>query len=83
MKRKAKADKREFMEILANQVAASKGWQGKVYKIIKIVCGKYHGTTDTPIRQARATSNNGGRTRSSMVRAFQRSLEQTIVSYIV
>jgi len=39
------------METLANQaeVATSKGEQGKVYKITEIVCGKYRGTTDTPI----------------------------------
>ena len=51
VKRLARADKRALMDDLASQTedAASKGEQGKVYKIIKVVCGKYRGTTDAPV----------------------------------
>ena len=46
-KRKTRADKRGFEEILPNQVevAANKREHGKVFKISKIVCGKSRGTT--------------------------------------
>jgi len=39
------------MEELANQAeeAANRGEQGQVYKITKIVSGKYRGATDAPI----------------------------------
>nr|KAG5700914.1 hypothetical protein BaRGS_012321 [Batillaria attramentaria] len=46
-----RADKRAYMEDLASQAeeAASRGEQGRVYKITKLVSGKYRGATDTPI----------------------------------
>ena len=52
VKRLARADKRVFMDDLASQAedAASKGEQGKVYKITKVVCGKYHRPSDVPVR---------------------------------
>ena len=51
VKRKARTDKRKFMESLANEAeeAASKGEQGKVYRITRMICGGYRGTTDAPI----------------------------------
>ena len=51
VQRKARADKRAYLEDLANQAeyAAKKGEQGKVYKITKIICGKHHRTTESPI----------------------------------
>jgi len=51
VKRMVRADKRAYIEDLANQAeeAANKGEQGQVCKITKLVSGKYHGTTDTPI----------------------------------
>ena len=51
VKTKTRADKRAFVEDLANQAeeAAIKGEQGKVYKITKIISGKYRGTTNSPI----------------------------------
>ena len=52
VKRLARADKRVLMDDLASQAedAASKGEQGKVYKITKVVCSKYHRPTDVPVR---------------------------------
>lgn len=52
VKRLARADKRVFMDDLASQAedAASKGEHGKVYKITKVVCSKYHRPTDVPVR---------------------------------
>lgn len=49
--RKARADKRAYLEDLASQAeeAARKGEQGKVYKITKIVSGKHRRTTEAPI----------------------------------
>lgn len=51
MKRLAGAHKRAFMDDLANQAegAANKGEHGKVYKITKLVCGRYHRPTDVPV----------------------------------
>ena len=51
VKRMIRADKRACMEDLANQAeeAANRGEQGQVYKITKLVSGKYRGATDTPI----------------------------------
>jgi hypothetical protein len=51
VKRMARADKRLFMDKLAEEAeeAANKGEQGKVYKITKTICGKCRGTTDAPI----------------------------------
>ncbi|XP_073670211.1 uncharacterized protein [Paramisgurnus dabryanus] len=56
VKRLLRSDKRAFMDDLASQAeeAASKGEQGKVYKITKVICGKYCGTKDIPI-----TDKNG------------------------
>ena len=46
------ADKRAFIDDLGRQAedASSKGEQGKMHKITKVGCGKYHGPTDTPVR---------------------------------
>ena len=46
-----RADKRAYMEDLASQAeeAANRGEQGQVYKITKLVSGKYHGATNTLI----------------------------------
>ena len=51
VKRMIRADKRAYMESLASQAeeAASRGQQGKVYKITKLFSGNYRGTTDSPI----------------------------------
>ena len=51
VKRKTRADKRAFIEDLARQAeeAAMRGEQGQVYKITKLVCGKYRGATNAPI----------------------------------
>ncbi|PIK44249.1 putative pendrin-like [Apostichopus japonicus] len=51
VKTKTRADKRAFVEDLANQAeeAANKREQGKVYKITKIISGKYRGITNSPI----------------------------------
>ena len=51
VKRKSRADKRAYMEELGNQAeeAASKGDQGKLYKITKVISGKFRNTTDSPI----------------------------------
>ncbi|RUS68515.1 hypothetical protein EGW08_023723 [Elysia chlorotica] len=51
VKRKTRADKRAFMDDLASQAekAVGRGEQGKVYKITKIVAGKYCGTSNAPI----------------------------------
>lgn len=46
------ADKRAFIDDLGRQAedASSKGEQGKMHKITKVGCGKYHGPTNTPVR---------------------------------
>ena len=51
VKRMTRADKRAYMEDLASQAeeAANRGEQGQVYKITRILSGKYRGATDTPI----------------------------------
>ena len=51
VKRMTRTDKRAYMEDLASQAeeAASRGEQGRVYKITKLVSGKYRGATDAPI----------------------------------
>ena len=51
VKRMARADKRVYIEDLANQAeeAANKGELGQVYKITKLVSAKYRRTTNTPI----------------------------------
>lgn len=52
VKKLATADKRTFIDDLGRQAedASSKGEQGKMYKITKVGCGKYHGPTNTPVR---------------------------------
>ncbi|XP_012939302.1 uncharacterized protein LOC106012092 [Aplysia californica] len=47
-----KTHKREAMEKLATEAeeTAAKGEQGNVYKITRIICGKYHGGTSGPIK---------------------------------
>ena len=51
VKRMARENKRYYINSLADQAeeAANKGEQGKVYKITRIVCGRYHRSIDTPI----------------------------------
>ena len=51
VKRMTRTDKRIYMEDLASQAeeAANRGEQGQVYKITKLVSGKYRGATDTPV----------------------------------
>lgn len=51
-KKLATADKRAFMDDLGRQAedASSKGEQGKMYEITKEGSGKYHGPTNTPVR---------------------------------
>ena len=48
----ARADKRAYMEGLARQAeeAAEKGEQGKIYKITRQICSKFHSTNDVPIK---------------------------------
>ena len=52
VKKLATADKRAFIDDLGRQAedASSKGEQGKMYKITKVGCGKYHGPTNAPVR---------------------------------
>ena len=52
VRRRSRADKRNYIEDLATQAeeAAQEGNQGQVYKITKIISGKYRGTRDAPIR---------------------------------
>jgi hypothetical protein len=51
VKRMSRTDKRNHINDLASQAedAAQRGEQGRVYKITKMVCGRYRGGTDTPI----------------------------------
>ncbi|RUS69643.1 hypothetical protein EGW08_022594 [Elysia chlorotica] len=51
VKRKTRVDQRAFIYDLASQdeEAAGRGEQGQVYKITKIVAGKYRGTSNAPI----------------------------------
>ena len=51
VKRMTRTDKRSHINDLASQAedAASRGKQGRVYKITKLVCGRYRGGTDAPI----------------------------------
>ena len=57
VKRMTRADKKAYIEDLASQAeeTAHRGEQGQVYKIIKLVSGRYRRATDTPIvdRQGR------------------------------
>ena len=57
VKRMTKTDKKAYIEDLASQAeeAAHRGEQGQVYKITKLVGGRYRRATDTPIvdRQGR------------------------------
>lgn len=52
VKRMARADKRAYTDELASQAenAANRGEQGKVYKITKMVCGKYGSRSEVPIK---------------------------------
>ena len=51
-KRKIRTDKKAYMEGLAKkgEEAAQKGEQRNVYKIPKLICGKYSGNRNVPIR---------------------------------
>ena len=46
-----RTDKRSHINDLANQAedVASRGEQGRVYKITKLVCGRYRGSKNAPI----------------------------------
>lgn len=48
----ARDDKRAYIDELASQAenAANRGEQGKVYKITKLVCGKYGGRKVAPVK---------------------------------
>ena len=52
VKRKIRTDKRAYMEDLAKEAeeAAQKGEQRNVYKVTKLICGKYNGNRNVPIR---------------------------------
>jgi len=52
VKRMARADKRAYIDELASQTenAANRGEQGNVYKITKLVCGKYGGRKVAPVK---------------------------------
>lgn len=52
-KRLVREDKRAFIDDFASQAehAVTKVEQGKVYKITNVVCGKYRGPTDAPVRK--------------------------------
>jgi len=52
VKRMARADKCAYIDELARQAenAANRGEQGKVYKITKLVCGKYGGRKVAPVK---------------------------------
>ena len=51
VKRMTRANKRAYMEGLAREAeeATARGEQGRVYKITKLVSGKYRGSTDAPM----------------------------------
>ena len=52
VKRKIRTGKRAYMEDLAKEAeeAAQKGEQRNVYKVTKLICGKYNGSRNVPIR---------------------------------
>ena len=52
VKRRTRNDKRKNLEDLATQAeeAAQRGEQGQVYRITKIICGKFKGNMDVPIK---------------------------------
>lgn len=52
VKRKIRIDKRVYMEELVKEVeeAVKKGEQRNVYKVIKLICGKYNGSRNVFIR---------------------------------
>ena len=65
-----------YIEDLARQAeeAAEKGEQGKIYKITRQICGKFHSTNDVPKkRQKWKAIDNIRRAKSQMGRALQRS----------
>ena len=51
VKRKIRTDKRAYMQDLAKEAeeAAQKGEQRNVYKVTKLICGKYNGNRNVPI----------------------------------
>ena len=51
VRKQTRADKRAFMDDLASQAedAASRGEQGEVYKITRVICGKFRGASDVPV----------------------------------
>ena len=52
VKRKIRTDKRAYMEDLAKEAeeAVQKGEQRNVYKVTKLICGKYNGNRNVPIQ---------------------------------
>ena len=52
VKRMTRADKQAHMDELASQAgnAANSGEQGKVYKITRMMSGKYGGRSEVPIK---------------------------------
>ena len=52
VKRKIRTDKRAYMEDLAKEAeeVAQKGEQRNVYKVTKLICGKYNGNRNVPIQ---------------------------------
>ena len=52
VRRRARADRRRYLEELANEAeeAAQNGNQGQVYKITKVISGKFRGAKDAPIK---------------------------------
>ena len=51
VKKLARKDKRDFVEEMASRAeeAAQRGDQGELYKITKLVCGKFHNNSNAPI----------------------------------
>ena len=52
VRRKARCDKRKYLEDLATQAeeASQEGRQGEVYRLTKVISGKFRGTTDAPVK---------------------------------
>ena len=59
VKRKIPTDKKAYMEELAKEAeeAAQKGENRNVYKITKLICGKYSGSRIAPIRDKQDSSS--------------------------
>ena len=80
VKRKIRTDKRAYMEELAKEAeeAAQKGEKRNVYKVTKLICGKYNGSRNAPIRDKKVSSSPLKKTKKHAgYRAFQGSPQQT------